>query len=482
LVDNLAASIYKQGELATKAGDDRAAADHFLRIRTAAPTSTIRPAAEYDAGAALIRLKDWTAAINVLDAFRTTFPDHKLRLEADKQIAHAYRENGQLSNAAVEYDHIASKADDPELRKEALLIAGDLYEKSNSRDHALDAYIRYVNQFPKPLDTALETHSKIAEMYKAANDDSHYQDELKKIISIDASAGSERTGRTKTLAARSALVLAERLYQDSVAVKLRQPFEVSLKQKKQRMDATIKGMSQLVDYEIADVTAAATYYIAETYSDFGHALLQSEKPTNLSAAELKEYEDTLDEQAFPFEEKAINVHEKNIEMLRTGVYNDWTKKSLDRLTELMPGRYAKPEMSIGFLTELETYAYRSPASQVSAPATGNAATTPGKPDQTTNPGPTTTGSAAAPPGKSDQTTAAPTATGNANTTTVKPDQSTSGPTTADANTTPGKADQPTNPPPTTTATVNAAPGKRDQTTNPTSRPVAKGVMKHGTLQ
>ncbi|HEX7960793.1 MAG TPA: tetratricopeptide repeat protein, partial [Terriglobales bacterium] len=479
-VDNLAASIYKQGELASKAGDDRAAADHFLRIRTAAPTSTIRPAAEYDAGAALIRLKDWSAAVNVLDAFRNTFPDHKLRLEADKQIAHAYRENGQLANAAVEYDHIASKSDDTKLRSEALLIAGDLYEKSNSRDHALDAYIRYVNEFPKPLDIALETHSKIAEMYKAANDDSHYQDELKKIVSIDANAGSERTGRTKTLAARSALVLAERLYQDCVAVKLRQPFEVSLKQKKQRMDATIKGMGQLVDYEIADVTAAATFYIAETYSDFGHSLLESEKPTNLNAAELKEYEDTLDEQAFPFEEKAINVHEKNIGMLRTGVFNEWTKKSLDRLAELMPGRYAKPEMSIGFLAEIETYAYRSPSSQVPAPATGNAGATPGKPDQTTN-APTTTANANTAPGKPDQTTNTPTTTGDANTTQSKSDQTTNTPTTtANANTAAGKSDQTTNAP-TTTGNANPTPGKSDQTTNPTSQSVAKGVMKHGTL-
>jgi len=54
LVDNLAASIYKQGELANDAKDYRAAADHFLRIRTAAPTSSIRATAEYDAGAALI--------------------------------------------------------------------------------------------------------------------------------------------------------------------------------------------------------------------------------------------------------------------------------------------------------------------------------------------------------------------------------------------------------------------------------------------
>src|SRR5207249_11735558 len=121
LVDNLAASIYKQGELANEAQDYRAAADHFLRIRTAAPTSSIRETAEYDAGAALIRLQDWKAAVDALEAFRTTFPKNKLQLEATKQIAYAYRQNGQLSHAAGEYERIASQSDDPALRSEALL-------------------------------------------------------------------------------------------------------------------------------------------------------------------------------------------------------------------------------------------------------------------------------------------------------------------------------------------------------------------------
>jgi cellulose synthase operon protein C len=375
-VDNLAASIYKQGELANQAQDYRAAADHFLRIRTAAPTSSIRSGAEYDAGAALIRLQDWTAAVNVLEAFRSSFPDHKLRLEADKQIAYAYRENGQLSNAAAEYDSIASKSSDPALRSESLLVAGDLYDKANSRDRALDVYIRYVKEFPRPLDTGLETRSKIAEIYKTTNDDPHYQQELKEIVRMDAEAGSERTTRTRTLAARSALILAEQLYQGFVAVKLRQPFETSLKEKQERMDATMEAMGRLVDYEIADVTAAATFYMAETYFDFSHSLADSERPTDLSPAELNEYEQALDEQAFPFEEKAIGVHEKNMEMLRAGVFNQWTKRSLEKLTELMPGRYAKPETSSGFLAAIDTFVYRSPSAQVTEPTKGNPDTTP----------------------------------------------------------------------------------------------------------
>src|SRR5215467_9439122 len=359
LVDNLAASIYKQGELANGAQDYRAAADHFLRIRTAAPTSSIRATAEYDAGAALIRMQDWKAAVDVFEAFRTTFPDNKLQLEATKQIAYAYRQNGELSHAASEYDRIASRSDDPVLRSEALLDAGDLYAQSNSRDRALDAYNRYVKQFPKPAETAIETRFKIAEMYKAGHDETLYHQQLEEIVSADAGAGSERTGRTQTLAARSALVLAEQLYGNFVVVKLRQPFEASLQDKKQRMDATIAALTRLVDYEIDEVTAAATYYMAETYSNFSRSLLESERPDDLKPEDLEEFKNNLDEAAFPFEEKAIKVHEKNIELLHTGVFNSWTEKSLSRLTELMPGRYAKRETSSGFVGAIDNPADES---------------------------------------------------------------------------------------------------------------------------
>src|SRR2546425_8564874 len=216
LVDNLAASIYKQGELANEAKDYRAAADHFLRIRTAAPTSSIRETAEYDAGAALIRMQDWKAAVDVLEAFRTTFPKNKLQLEATKQIAYAYRQSGQLSHAAGEYERIASQSDDPALRSEALLDAGDLYAQSNSQDRALDAYKRYVKEFPKPVETAIETRFKIAEMYKAAHDETLYHNQLEEIVSVEAVAGSETSRPTPTLTARSALGPAQPVHGDFV--------------------------------------------------------------------------------------------------------------------------------------------------------------------------------------------------------------------------------------------------------------------------
>ncbi|HZN02685.1 MAG TPA: tetratricopeptide repeat protein [Candidatus Polarisedimenticolia bacterium] len=368
LVDTLAASIYKQGELAREAQDYRAAADHFLRIRTAAPTSTIRPASEYDAGAALMALKDWTAAAAALEAFRADYPEHKLHGEATRQIALAYKESGQLSRAAGEYERLASQSEDPTVRGESLLVAGDLYAQSEARDRALEVYGRYVRDFPRPIETALETRFKIAEMHKAAHDDGLYRKQLREIVKLDADAGSARTGRTRTLAGRSALVLSEQTYGEFTAVKLTQPFEKSLQEKKQRMDAVIDVMDGLVAYEIADVTAAAAYYIAETYSDFSRSLVESERPDDLTPAQLAEYNLALEDEAFPFEEKAIGFHEKNLEMMRAGSFNAWVEKSLGRLAELVPGRYAKKEVSSGLVKALDGYVYRTPLSQIPVPA------------------------------------------------------------------------------------------------------------------
>jgi tetratricopeptide (TPR) repeat protein len=386
-VDNLAASIYKQGEQANEAEDYRAAANHFLRVRSAAPTSVIRAAAEFDAGAALIRLEDWTEAVSVLEAFRSAFPDHELKLEASKQIANAYRQSGQLLRAAGEYDRLSTQSTDPALRSEALLVAGDLYAQSNSRDRALDAYGRYVTEFPKPVETALETRVKIADMRKAANEESLYHKELEEIVRIDADAGTERTGRTRTIAARSALVLAEQKYRELLTIKLRQPFETSLKTKQERMDVTIEAMGKLVEYEIADVTAAATYYMAETYFDFSRSLVESERPTDLDPADLEEFELALDEEAFPFEEKAIDVHEKNMELMHAGVHNEWTKKSLARLTELMPGRYAKRELSSGFIGAIDKYDPQPEEEPAPEPAANDAETAKDKAVPTTHTAP-----------------------------------------------------------------------------------------------
>ena len=52
---------------------------------------------------------------------------------------------------------------------------------------------------------------------------------------------------------------------------------------------------------------------------------------------------SIEDQAYPFEEKAISVHEKNMELLDVGIYNQWIDKSIAKLSLLLPARYGKTE-------------------------------------------------------------------------------------------------------------------------------------------
>ena len=356
LTDNLAAAIYKQGEDANAKADYKAASEHFLRVGRLAPVSKIRVNAEYDASAALIQLKDWQAAAAALAGFRTLFPGHALLPEVTKKIAYVYREDGKFTLAAGEYERMETESQDDEMRREALLTAAELHEKAGDQAKSLLVYRRYVEHFPHPVEANLETRNKIAESLKK-NDRENYLAEIKQIIVIDAGAGAERTPRTRYLAGKGALVLAEETFGQFTGIKLVEPFKANLDKKKGLMKVVTQQFSKLLDYEVGEVTAAATFYLAEIYSDFSLGLKESERPKDLTALELEEYELALEEQAYPFEEKAITTHKSNLELVSRGVYNEWVDKSLHKLAALLPARYNKPEEDSPVIDSADHYLY-----------------------------------------------------------------------------------------------------------------------------
>jgi hypothetical protein len=123
------------------------------------------------------------------------------------------------------------------------------------------------------------------------------------------------------------------------------------------MKVVTQQFSKLLDYDVGEITAAATFYLAEIYADFSKGLKESERPKNLTALELEEYELALEEQAYPFEEKAITTHKSNLELVSRGVYNEWIDKSLHKLAALLPARYDKPEEESPVIDSADHYRY-----------------------------------------------------------------------------------------------------------------------------
>ena len=196
------------------------AATHFLRIKDVAPTSTIRSLAEYDAAAALIKLQDWGGASDVLEAFRETHPEHELGADATKQLAFIYREDGQTERAAAEHERIAAEATDTELARTALLTAAELYDEVDESGDAMRVYGRYVAEYPRPLNDAVESRTRLAELFKAESDYNSYYQQLGEIVAVDRDAGADRTDRSRFLAAEAALVLAEQRFESFAELQL----------------------------------------------------------------------------------------------------------------------------------------------------------------------------------------------------------------------------------------------------------------------
>ncbi len=357
LVDNLAAAIYKQGEASNQAGEFQLAAEHFLRVGRLAPTSGIRPNAEFDAATALIELQNWSQATAVLQGFREQFGGHELQSEITKKMAFVYKSDGKAELAGAEYERIANESDDDEVGRGALLLAADLYEQAGVQAKQLSVYQRFVKRFPAPLESALEIYNKMAAVYLLQHDDRNRTATLKTIVQLDRKAGNDRTDRTKYLAAEASLVLVQPQFDEFNTVNIVEPIKKSLDVKKRLMKKAINGYTALLDYEVADVTAAATYHMAEIYYNFSRSLMASERPKNLNELELEQYELALEDQIYPFEEKAIDVHRKNVELLYVGVYNPWVDKSIEKLADMFPALYDRDEVHSDYVETIDSFLY-----------------------------------------------------------------------------------------------------------------------------
>ena len=80
--------------------------------------------------------------------------------------------------------------------------------------------------------------------------------------------------------------------------------------------------------------------------------MASERPQKLSALEMEQYEILLEEQAFPFEEQAIELHEINMRRSWEGVYDEWVQLSFTALRHLMPARFDKDETEVAYVRSI----------------------------------------------------------------------------------------------------------------------------------
>jgi cellulose synthase operon protein C len=354
LTERLAASVYKQGEAKARAGDDAGAVEDYLRVARVAPQSKIRANAQYDAATELIKLKQWDRAAGVLEGFRREFPQDKLQPEVTRKLAVAYAAANHPGEAAAEFERIAaSPTEEHAVQREALMQSADLYAKAGNSPKAVGMLEKFVATNPSPLTDAEEARQRLADYADKAGDTARRNHWYEEIIRADSQAGAQRTDRTHFLAAKAQLTLAQPARDAFRAVRLTAPLKKSLLIKRRALETAVEGYKRAAEYQVAEVTTAATYEMAELYRGLAKDILASERPKNLKGDALDEYNSLLEEQVFPFEEEAIKIHELNAARAKDGVYDESVRKSFTALAELKPARYAKTELTKDVVPSIE---------------------------------------------------------------------------------------------------------------------------------
>ncbi len=340
-----ASALYKQAETLKKTGKDAEAQATFMRVQAQMPMSDVAPVALYDAGGIALSRGDQEGALRAFTILLNDYPASPFLSQAAVQIAVIYENSGRLRDAALNYESVLKLTQDRKTLGEAVLAAGRLYEKLEDWPRASANFALYLNQYPGEFEQVVDTTYRMA-LSKLK------EGRRKEALSISQGI-IDRYGHSgltdsqiRYYVAKAYLMKADELMVDFDQIRLVSPLEKNLARKRDSMKSVLGEYANAVDYDVAEVTTAATQKIGMVFEKFRTALLESERPGDLTPQQLEQYEFLIEEQAFPFEEKAIAAYESNVRRAQQlGLYDSWIRQSYDELARLIPARYGKREMA-----------------------------------------------------------------------------------------------------------------------------------------
>ncbi|TYC62689.1 outer membrane protein assembly factor BamD [Marinobacter sp. BW6] len=332
----LATAVYRQGEVAASNGRLAEAVGHFRRVDSVLPGSEIAIRARYDAANTLLKASDWTAAVVDLQEFRTDHPQHELAAGISEKLVHAWMQSDQPTQAASELLQAADNHANPwqlKLRAAELLSeAGNLAERN-----AL--YRDYLATGPKAGDGSEHEQLQIFRyrLVETGDDPDGWRQAL-----VQAELDSAwHSAATLEWASRSSLVLGARAAAAFTSISLSQPLAQSLDRKQKALET---ARQRFLDAEALGgerVLSESLFRRAELYRGLAKDLMSSAAPADLNELEAMQYQMLLEEEAYPFEEKAIELHTANHRRITSEGYDAWIGRSLGVLAELHPGRYER---------------------------------------------------------------------------------------------------------------------------------------------
>jgi tetratricopeptide (TPR) repeat protein len=351
IMPRLLASIYKQAEAAEARGDVDTAIHDYLRIADEDPHNVLAAKGHFDAVAVSEAAERWSTAADLLHEFQMRYPNDPLASDSDTRLADLYEKANRTHDAADTLRRVAAANARQEEGRQALFHAGELYATVDV-PRAIDSFASYQQEYPDPADLALEAVQQLDQLNQRTGNAPARVQWLHRKIEIAAGMGDAMTDRARYLAAAAQFELAQQSRRSFDAIDLSGNLGGTLTAKRAALKETVAAFEQSASYGVDEFATGSTFEIADTYAALAHALLDSTRPSGLTDLEREQYDVLLEEQATPFEEQAIAIHEINAQRISAGVYDEWTVKSLAALRELVPARYDRTEVEIGFIESI----------------------------------------------------------------------------------------------------------------------------------
>ena len=346
--ERLGLSIYKKSENLIANGEELAAIEELLKIKTLTPLATTRVPAQYDAASLLLKQENWSAAIIELEELDADFSNHNLAVEFPRKLAFAYEKNTDWELAATTYTRLANDDPETEVRQEALFVSGFMYEKSGDYDTSNQKLIRYTRTYQQPFDNYMEASYQLALNYEQLNNQEKQNQWLDEIVRADSVGDTQRTERSRWLAAWASSEHANFYARQFKASTLSQPIAETVGAKNALLQEASSRFERAASYGFFEFITMSSYKIGDLYQTFAHDLRAVEPPASLSTEDQSVYRTILNEQAEPFDELSRELHQNNIDKGWNGQFNEWIANSFTAMQSLSPERYGKNELIVSY--------------------------------------------------------------------------------------------------------------------------------------
>jgi TolA-binding protein len=365
------------------------AAEEFRKFVQRYPTSEYAPLALYNALVIADQADQLDLAIESAYKLMSDYPkqDDKLAPKVVLSLASAYERSGQIARAVEWFEKYVSRWPDAPNAPDQLFNACLWREGLGEERAAISCWERYLDQYKTRADAPRIAFSLglLLEKRHRWSDVVEHWHTFRRTYASRATAGqlllarykeamamrkvnksdpnvnwilnevakgysglpeSERQGPVQDAVAHARFMGMQKQFEEFLKIHFRYVRQADLvfvlRIKNKRLKSLLDGYTAVIQTGSPLWTEASLTRLGEAYRNFNKGLMAAPMPRGLDADQQDLYRSTLERQALPLEDKAVEAYEKAVETSsRTGLYSEWTTRAQEALLGFKPDAFGE---------------------------------------------------------------------------------------------------------------------------------------------